>query len=182
MTDNPLQLSPYSVDGLQTPGFNYSRFQDQLDQLPGELLDFLLDPKPIEFIQSLTQKYIQLSVQGPDIARLIRDVVIADVFLGDMPQEVQRRLGLDPATAREVANLIARELFTPVLEELKQLHRTRFPNRVSPQPPTANIQQGQPATGYQKTTAPQIPSSDYHYPGEDLPESGGNIIDLRQNH
>jgi len=177
MADNPLKLSPYSVDGLQTPGFNYNRFQDKLDALPGDLVDFLLDPAAANFVQSLTQKYIQLSVQGPDVARLIRDVVIGDIFIGDMPKEISNRLGIDQTFAREIANLIVSQLFTPFIEDIKKVQNERYPGRLP-----AKLQEqdtgGQTPPPQGPPSVPQVKPAG-HYQGEELPESSGNIIDLR---
>lgn len=156
----------------------WEKLQDKIDKIPMSLYNLMVDNKTSLFVESLTQKYIQLSVQGPDVARLIRDVVIADVFLGDMPQEIQRRLGLDPATAREVANLIVSQLFAPILEEIKQVHRQKFPNRIAqPSQNPALSEKGLGLGG--QAVPPQHQAHAGHYQGEDLPESGGNIIDLR---
>ena len=169
MTNNSLKLSPYSVDDFKTPGFEYSRFQDKLDKLPGNLVDFLLEPSVVDFIESITKKYVQLSVQGPDIARLLRDVIIGDIFIGDMPQAMSNRLGIDPALAREVANQIVSQLFTPVIEDIKKVQNERYPGKL-PQKPA-------PVTPQQSSV--EVTPQQRHYQGEDLPESGGNIIDLR---
>lgn len=153
---------------------DWERLNTKIDRIPQTLADLLVDAKTSEFINTLTQKYIQLSVQGPDVARLIRDVVIADVFIGDMPQEISRRLGIDPATAREVANQIVSQLFTPVLEDLKQTHRAKFPNRITPQEGAGSRVQG-------TVNSATPPPRQSHYQGQELPESGGNIIDLRNS-
>jgi hypothetical protein len=179
MPNNLLQISPYYVDGLDTPGFDYERFQDKLDALPTSLLDLLTDAPAMEFVQSLTQKYVSLSVQGPDVARIIRDVVIGDTFIGDLPQNITRRLGIDPNAAREVANLIVSRLLQPVLEDIKKVQATKFPSRVSQRPsaPVSGIQQPR-VVPPPPPRPPAIPSQ-RNYPGQDLPETGGNIIDLR---
>ncbi|MBI2063829.1 MAG: hypothetical protein HYT65_02455 [Candidatus Yanofskybacteria bacterium] len=174
MANDLLKLSPYSVDGLQTPGFNYSRFQDKLDTLPEDLVELLLDPATTDFVQSLTQKYIQLSVQGPDMARLIRDVTIGDIFIGDMPKEISHRLGIDQTFAREITNLIVSQLFTPVIEDIKKVQNERYPGKL----PRQNFAPQNSGGQAPKPTVPPAPATQ-HYQGEELPESGGNIIDLR---
>ena len=174
-----LNLNPYFVDTSKSPGFNWEKFQDKIDTLPDNLFYLLVAENSSEFTKSLTQKYVQLSAKGPDMARLIRDVTIGDVFIGDMPQELSRRLGVDLTIAREMANLIVAQLFAPVLEELKQLQRVKFPNRVSSQRPAPGIQTPiAPMSGIQ-SQAPIPNTPELSYPGQDLPESGGNIIDLR---
>lgn len=160
-----LVLSPYFVDTSATPGFNWERFQDGIDAIPESLFGLMVDEVTSEFIKSLIQKYTSLSVQGPDTARLIRDVIMGDIFIGDMPAEISRKLGVDQATAREVANEVVSRLFAPVLEDIKKVQAARFPNRIAQQPKEP-----------QRTAPHPVQQS---YPGEELPESGGNIIDLR---
>lgn len=177
---NYFKFSPFFIDSTSMSDLDWERLQTKIDKVPVLLYDLLVDSKTSDFIEGLLQKYIQLSVQGPDIARLIRDVVIADVFIGDMPQELSKRLGIDPTTAREVANLVVSQLFVPVLEDIKKVHNAKFPGRLPAKPAVPNTP---PAV-----TTPQKPPPSFakasegtaeHYPGEDLPESGGNIIDLR---
>lgn len=165
-----IKLSPYFIDNSATPGFNWEKYQNKIDEIPDSLFDVLVADTTSELIKSLTQKYIQLSVRGPDIARLIRDVVLADVFIGDMPQELSRRLGVDQQLAREIANQIVSQLFTPVLEDIKKVHNEKFPGRLPSQNFAPQNLGGQ---------APAQPPAILHYQGEELPESGGNIIDLR---
>lgn len=165
---NYFQFSPFFIDAAEMSDLDWERLQNKIDQLPPALINLLTDNKTSGFIESLTQKYIQLSVQGPDVARLIRDIVIGDIFIGDMPQELARRLGVDPAAAREIANQIVSQLFTGALDDIKKVQAEKFPGRL-PAKPVPPVPQTKPA---------EMPKSE-HYQGEDLPESGGNIIDLR---
>ena len=168
------QFSPLFVGSETMSDLDWERLNTKIDKLPQTLADFLADSKTPGLLDSLTQKYIQLSAQGPDVARLIRDVVIADVFIGDMPQELSRRLGIDQQLAREVANQIVSQLFTPVLEDLKKLHREKFPGRLPAKPATQQVPGDRfQVSGQSGQAQPQ------KYQGEELPESGGNIIDLR---
>lgn len=164
------QYSPLFVDSTEIPDLAWEKLNSKIDRLPQTLADIMADSITSEFIEGLTKKYIQLSVQGPDIARLIRDVVIADVFIGDMPQELSRRLGIDQQLAREVANQIVSQLFAPILEDLKKVHREKFPGRLPAKPQERGAGSRVQGTGGQQVA---------HYQGEELPESGGNIIDLR---
>ena len=156
-------LSPYWVDGLGTPGFDWERFQDKIDALSENLYNLLIDEATSDFIKTLAQKYPQLGVQGPDVARIIRDVILADVYIGDMPAQISSKLGIDQNMATEIARAIVSQLFAPVIDDIKKLQLQKFgklPGPSAPQQP----QQARP---------PQ------HIAGEELPETGGNIIDLR---
>lgn len=172
-----LTLSPYFVDTKKTSDSAWKNFQNKINRMPESLYNFLIDVKTAEFIGSISQKYIQLSVQGPDVARLIRDIVIGDIFIGDMPKAIAERLGVDQTLARDVANQIVSQLFTPVIEDIKKVQNERYPGRLpSVQRPASSEQmQTQPPA-----LPPQVKPAEKHYQGEELPESGGNIIDLRK--
>jgi hypothetical protein len=157
-----LSLSPYYIDNGKTPGFNWEKFQDKVDTIPENLFNLLVDEATSEFVKSLTQKYIQLSTRGADVARIIRDVVIADVYVGDMPSEFSKRLGIDQDIALEIARTVVSQLFAPVIEDIKKLQLQKF-GRL-------------PGSSAQRSAMPQ------HIPGEELPETGGNIIDLRNKY
>ena len=113
-------------------------------------------------------------MQGQDVARLVRDIAIGDVFIGDMPTEISKRLGIDPATAREIANQIVAQLFTPALEDIKKVQAAKFPGRL----PAKQQEQGI-GSRVQGTNAQTHQQHQNHYQREELPESRGNIIDLR---
>jgi hypothetical protein len=168
ITNNNLQLpdffnlSPYFVDNLGTPGFNWEKFQDKIDALSENLYGLLVDEKTADFVRSLTRRYAQLSVQGPDIARIIRDVILTDIYIGDMPAQISSKLGVDQNMALEIARAIVSQLFAPVIEEIKKLQLQKFGKL-----PGSSVSQ----------PFPQRPPQ--HIPGEELPETGGNIIDLR---
>ncbi|HEY4506612.1 MAG TPA: hypothetical protein VJH71_00375 [Candidatus Paceibacterota bacterium] len=162
MVPKDFELSPYWVGISDAPGFDWEKFQDKIDKISEPLFFLLVDDETSGFISSIVQKYSQLSSKGSNLARLIRDVVIGDIFIGDLPQELSRSTGLDQSAAREIANTVVSQLFSPILDEIKKLQSDKFPGR---------------ATFKQQPTS--IPQQNSHYQGEDLPESGGNIIDLR---
>jgi len=154
-----LNLSPYYTDNSKTSGFNWERFQDKIDIISEVLFALLVAEETSEFIKSLTQKYSQLGAQGSDIARIVRDVVLADIYIGDMPAQISSKLGVDQNTALEIARAIVSQLFALVIEDIKKLQLQKF--------------------GKLPGASQQQPAASQKVPGEDLPESGGNIIDLR---
>jgi len=154
------QFSPFFVDSASMPDLDWERLQNKIDQLPPTLANLLTSNKTSEFIGTLAQKYIQLSVRGSDIARIIRDVILSDVYIGDMPAQISSKLGVEQNTAVETARAVVSQLFAPVIEEIKKLQLQKFGKL----PGSSTSQQ------------PSIPRP---VPGAELPETGGNIIDLR---
>src|SRR3989344_3105278 len=159
--------SPFFTGSTEMPELAWEKLQDKIDELPQSLANLISDAETAEFLEALTQKYVQLSVQGPDIARLIRDVVIADVFIGDMPKEIPARLGIDPATAREVANQIVSQLFAPVLEDLKKVHREKFPGRLPDK--LTPLEKSRPEVAEATPPAGRSLTGQDHYQGEEVP-------------
>ncbi len=142
---------------------DWDKLQDKIDKLPIVLGNILTSYKTSEFIEMLAQKYVQLGVQWSDIARIVRDVVLADIYIGDMPAQISSKLGVDQNTALEIARAIVSQLFAPVIEDIKKLQLQKFGKL-----PGSSAPQQSP-----QARPPQ------HIPGEELPETGGNIIDLR---
>jgi len=101
------QFSPFFVDSKSMSNLDWEKFQDKIDKIPPSLYDLLVDDKTSRFVEALTQKYIQLNTQGPEIARIIRDVILADIYIGDMPAQFSSKLGVDQNTALEIARIIS---------------------------------------------------------------------------
>ena len=68
------------------------------------------------------------------------DIILTDVYLGDIVSQIQQRVYIDEQKAKTTAGLIVAELFTPILEELKKKHVEKFgkmmtqPQKQSPLP------------------------------------------------
>ncbi len=168
------KLSPYWVDGINALNFDWGKFQDKIDSISDDLFNLLVDETTSEFINKVGQTYAQINPRIADLSRIIRDTILADIYIGDLPSEISNRLGVDPNTGREIANQIVSQLFTPTLDDIKKLQAAKFPGRINQQPPTP--QQSVPMP----TDRPPVPLPPQHkIIGEDLPETGGNIIDLR---
>jgi hypothetical protein len=121
-----LSLSPYFVDNDKAPNFNWERFQDKIEEVPEVLFGVMVDDVTSEFVKSLTQSYLPLRALGSDIARIIRDVILVDIYIGDMPAQISSRLGIDANTAKEVAKQIVSRVFMPVMEDLKKVQMAKF--------------------------------------------------------
>lgn len=124
---------------------------------PGPVLDILFGTDTPTKIEKICSNHGLDPEQSAKLSRLIREVLIGDVFVGDMPLKISQNLGLEPALAKQLSNSIIANLFAPALDDIKSIQRQKFPGRVAGPPTTASP-----------------------VPGEDLPETGGNIIDLRQ--
>ena len=160
------KYSPFFVESESMPEVVWEQLQDKIEQLPPSISNLLTDFRTAEFIEFLSNSKGLSETQGQGISKIVRDVILADVYLGDMPAEISSRLNIDLNSARELANQIASQVFAPVLDDIKKVQVSRFPGRIA-QTPVAQQSPIQPLS---------IPRK---FPGSDLPETGGNIIDLR---
>jgi hypothetical protein len=87
---------------------------------------------------------------------------MAEIFIGDMPTQISSKLGIDQGAALEIARAIVSRLFAPAIDDIKRLQLQKFGKL--------------PGSSAQQTSQTKAPQP---VPGEDLPETGGNIIDLR---
>src|SRR3989344_7996306 len=66
-------------------------------------------------IKSVCDRFQLIEKQVAFLSRLIRNTAIGITYFGDMVQELQSQLDLPESKARQVANTLVEELFTPAL-------------------------------------------------------------------
>ncbi len=169
-----MRFSPYFVvDPSPLSDLALDKFEEKIEKLSPLMKDILMSPQSSRFIEKTVTSRNLSEIQGQDIARIIRDVIVADIYIGDMPAQISSKLGVDQNAATEIARAIVSQLFAPVIEDIKKLQLQKFgklPGSSAPQQPRQNFA---PQNLGGQARPPQ------HIPGEELPETGGNIIDLR---
>lgn len=132
--------SPYAVylDRITNDRFKYKKFHDGLKVLPEKLQDFIFDITPADFIKDKISTPFDLNEnQSKETAIIVMDLVLSDLYLGNIVQEIQNRLNVDEIKAKTIAGLIVTELFAPILEELKKMHIEKFAKNI-PKPQIQN--------------------------------------------
>lgn len=117
-------------------GFKYNQLHNKLSSYSGNFLDFIFSPELAEFIKDRVATPFNLAEnQSKETALIVMDLILADLYLGNIVSEVQNRLGIDEQKAGVIAGLIVTELFTPILEDLKKMHLEKFAKNIpKPQP------------------------------------------------
>ena len=69
--------------------------------------------------------------QKASLVRIIRGILLADEFLGDFPSLISSRLGVEMNTANQIAQKIVNELFAPAMEDIKNMQRGKFRDRIA---------------------------------------------------
>ena len=124
---------PYEayVNQIIDDGFKYDQLHKKLASLPENLLDFIFSPELAEFIKDKIVAPFNLNKQQTkETAKVVLELILTDIYLGNIVSEVQGRLAIDDQKAKTIAGLIVAELFAPILEDLKKMHIEKFAKNI----------------------------------------------------
>jgi len=133
----PDNYCPYEVmtDSLKDTG-SWNIFGLKYLNLPLSLQNILMDSPTMEFVAEISDTYHLLESQARELSRIMGNVIIGDLFIGNMTSEIGERLNLPPETAQQIRNQIVSELFAPAIEDIKKVQREKFANKIGNQPQT----------------------------------------------
>ena len=124
--------------------FKYTQLNDKLVSLPDSLLDFVFSPEPAEFIKDRVAVSLNLNEkQTMEVAKIILEIVVTDLYLGNVVEALKERIGIDEQKAKTIAGLIVAELFAPILDELKKMHIEKFAKNIPRQTQSVQNQSNQ---------------------------------------
>lgn len=129
----PGYFTPYTVDlfGL-TNKVDIADYAGRFRNLPESILKVVFDFSTAEFIEDkLGQTFGLNSEQKTELTKVVRDVLLADVFWGDFPTLVSSRLDIDADTADQIVKTMTSELFAPAMEDIKAIQRDKFSDRIA---------------------------------------------------
>jgi len=151
--------SPFEVltENFGQSEIAWDNFSYQISSMPISIQDLVLGISAEEFILGVTQDFDLSEYQTKNLALIIGEVSLGDLFIGDMSATITEKLTLDPQSTQQICAKILNELFAPAIEDIKKIQREKFPDRVG---------QGS-ANSMPKPPAPPVNQS--------------NVIDLRQN-
>lgn len=128
---NNNDYSPLFVDNyLQLQEEAIAVFEEKELHIPDAAYDFMVGPDGPKFIEKMLAQYKLVPGQGKEIARIIRDVVMAYVYIGDIVPTIQTKLGVSEETARGIASAMVTELFAPVMEDIKKYQMEVFQAKI----------------------------------------------------
>lgn len=180
-------------------------FYSYVKTLPVGIINILFGVDTPDILEKISASYGLSPIQSASLSRLIRKVLIGEIYIRDFPAQISSALNMEQSRAKELGDTVATELFQPELEDIKKVQMLKFPSRglQNPTPPPSQTVQKAPApvssppspTIAPRSTTPQpkiIPPpprsqsflnhddlSAGRQVGENLPETHGNIIDLR---
>src|SRR3990167_2448059 len=159
----PDTFDPIKVDDLYFAQHEeeQNQFYQQLKTLPGSIAGVLFGMETAAVIEKISQEKKLNQKQSEEFSRLIRKILTAEVYLGNIVQELKNKLSVTEETAKELANDLISQLFDESLEDIKKLHVEKF---------------GRPAADVATPS-----NSKSQIPERDKPQiiNPGNIVNLR---
>lgn len=141
---------------------NIESYMNRVRNLPESIKQTLTDSATADYIIETIAPHFSLEEeQVTELTRIIRDILLGDLFIGDMSTNISQKLNVDQQVTQQIQEKMINDLFANAIEDIKKIQREKFPDRVgqrsgtsSPQPPNMK----------------NIP-----------PVNQSNIIDLRNN-
>ncbi len=168
-SDNSTYATPFSVDLFSSDeqGF-FEKYTRKVFSLPTSIKDILMDTSTTDFIEEHLGSVFGLNLEQKTwVTRVIRDVLLGDLFIGDMITAIAQKLNIDSQVAQQIMGKIINELFATAIEDIKKIQREKFPDRVGHGNVTTNPANAMP----RPPTPPQMKNGP--------PVNQNNIVDLR---
>ena len=126
-------------------------FLDTLSKASSPLKNYLTSSDTTELIFSLGKESGCNDSQISEIGILIRDLLTGKVFIKDFSLVVSSRLGIDDIKAGEITNNIISKSFGPIIEDVKRIQRSKFPDKIM------QLQKEGRPEGLTRSEAPRLP-------------------------
>ncbi len=175
MTDdlnNYLDYSPFYAGFDVEKDYIRKTFLDNYINLPQILRDFMVSEDTASKIYNLGSDNDLNKSQIIIMSAMLRYVLIGDIYIKDMPKLLISSISIGEQGANVIFESLVNQILSPVWDDIKKIQIAKFGNEPSSSQQTPI---NPPSFHEQNMTAPPR----QNYPGENLPETGGNIIDLR---
>lgn len=123
---NPVKVGYLFKESSDVIEAFYARVE-KLPKVIGDVLFALATPQKIE---QICQKFQLTENQSMYLSRIVRDVMIAKIYFGDLVEKIKSELDMPDILARKLANILVEELFRPAMEEMKKLQIEAFSDKI----------------------------------------------------
>jgi hypothetical protein len=118
------------------------------------LKNFLASTETATNISSVGLSYDLDDNQVSKVAGTLRELILGKIFIKDFPVTISSKLGIDDVKAGEIVNKLVSQSFGPIIEDVKRIQRSSFPDKV-----TAMQKEIQPTGLNQPTARPDSPQA-----------------------
>src|SRR3990167_8900680 len=122
--------SPYfaGFDSYESP--ERKIFLSSFRSLSPSLREFLSSDTTASTIFTTGQSYNLDDNQIFTLAKAVRELLLGKIFIKDFPLTLSSKLGIDDIKAGEIANKIISKSFGPIIEDVKRIQRSKFPDKI----------------------------------------------------
>ena len=111
---------------------SYEKYADYVSKLPKSIRTILVSSITADFIEDQLRPQFNLTeAQSIQVTEIIRDILLANLFIGDMTNSIKEEAGLTPENAKKISDMIVGQLFAPAIQDIKQIQKENFPDRLS---------------------------------------------------
>lgn len=122
--------SPYFAGLSSANDDGVKAFANSYISLSQPLKDFIASEETATTITLVAIKYELEEKQISQLAQTLRELVLGSIFIKDLPNTLTTKLGVDEAKAQEIINKIVSESFGPIIEDVKRIQRSKFPDKI----------------------------------------------------
>ncbi|MBI2627145.1 MAG: hypothetical protein HYW77_02785 [Parcubacteria group bacterium] len=174
-----INFDPYNVYTSEIKGnsFKSAKFMDALMGLSQYIRTFIFESEmPHQLKDSIAIPFKLDEKKSSELAKLLMEIILGWVYLGDVIKQIGERLQLDQETAKQIAAIVINQIFQPILPQLKQMHIQKF--SVQATPGVSN--QSQAKSLQNEFRNPEVPRPlPPRPPVIAQPKPSNNVVDLR---
>ncbi len=122
--------SPYMADFDDLNSNEHRIFLGFYSNLNLNLKTFFAASQTANVIYSIGREYNLGDNKISKIGATIRELLVGNIFIKDFPMAVSLKLGIDEVQAGEIANKIISQSFGPIIEDVKKIQRSKFPEKI----------------------------------------------------
>src|SRR3989338_1927531 len=128
--NNSISATPFSVDLFSPSGETFfEEYAKKIAPVSVPIKNILMDNSTTDFVEANLGPAFGFSLeQKTEIMRILRDVLLGDLFIGDMIATISQKLNVDSQVAQQISTSILNELFAPAIEDIKRIQREKFPD------------------------------------------------------
>lgn len=140
--ENSTYSTPFNVDffGVKPENF-FAKCIERVLSLPESVKNILTNYSTAEFIEEkLGQTFGLEAEQKANLTRILRNILLADIFWGDFSSLISSKLRVDTNTANQIVKMLTDELLAPAKEDIKAIQKEKFKDRIN-QSTSSQVQQ-----------------------------------------
>lgn len=122
--------SPYIADFDDLNSNEHKVFLGFYSNLTLNLKTFFAASQTANVIYSIGREYNLGDNKISKIGATIRELLVGNIFIKDFPNAISLKLGIDDIKAGEITNKIISQSFGPIIEDVKRIQRSKFPDKI----------------------------------------------------